>query len=74
MNERLFIISQIRAASHSRGLSSALQLARAAWDTKQLNAFDVPEVFLALRTGSWRFFDEPVAQSRDHSTPNARSA
>jgi hypothetical protein len=74
MNDRTLVLAQIRAESRAHGLSAALHSARIAFAAGRVDAFDMPEILLALRTGSWSFFDEAAPIGADRAANIVRAA
>lgn len=72
MNTRIATILLIRDQFAHEGLSAAASRARAAYEAGQIDALDVPEVFMALKSGSWRFLEKFGVQS-DSSTGLVRT-
>jgi len=58
MSTRIATIVQIRDEFHHEGRVAAIQRARSAFDAGLIDALDVPEIFMALKTGSWRFLEQ----------------
>lgn len=58
MSTRIATLHRIRDQLAREGLSSALSLARAAYESGQIDKRDVPEVFMAIKSGSWLFIDQ----------------
>ncbi len=58
MDTRLATLLRIREQLAREGLSAALRTARSAYEAGHIDARDVPEVFMALKSGSWRFLDQ----------------
>ncbi len=58
MDSRIAALTLIRDQYHNEGRVAAICRARAAFDAGQIDPLDVPEVFIALKTGSWRFLDQ----------------
>lgn len=58
MSTRTDILLQIRHEFRHAGLAAALRTTRAAFDANRIDRLDLPEILLALRSGSWRFFEE----------------
>ena len=73
MSTRPEILLQIRHESHHAGLNAALAITRAAVEAGQIDLLDVPDVLLALRSGSWRHFEEPgrISRGGDHAAGRA---
>ena len=58
MSTRLATLLQIREQFIREGLSAAVISARAAYEAGRIDTIDVPEVFMALKNGSWRFLEQ----------------
>ena len=58
MSIRVATLLQIREQFNREGLSAAVLSARAAYESGRIYAIDVPEVFMALKNGSWRFLEQ----------------
>lgn len=63
MDTRITTLLEIRDQFYHDGLSAAVRHARAAFEAGQIDAMDVPEIFMALKSGSWRFLDHLGARS-----------
>lgn len=73
VSTRTDVLLQIRDECRTAGLATALHSTRAAFEANRIDRLDIPEVLLALRSGSWRFFEElGRLPSGDHR--NARAA
>ncbi|GAB1489004.1 hypothetical protein MASR2M8_14550 [Opitutaceae bacterium] len=68
MDTRIATLLEIRDEFQHEGLSAAVRHARAAYEAGQIDAMDIPEIFMALKSGSWRFLD----QLRGRSTSPGR--
>lgn len=68
------ILSQIRHGFLQAGLGAAVELTRAAFESGQIDPRDIADIFLALRSGSWRHFEEPGRLPRHSATDAARAA
>jgi hypothetical protein len=58
MSTRTNILLQIRHEHRTAGLAAALRITRAAFEANRIDRLDIPEVLLALRSGSWQFFED----------------
>lgn len=61
MKTRLETLVRIRNEAREHGLAPALRLARSSYEKGLIDSIDVPEVFIALKSGSWGFLDGPTA-------------
>ncbi len=68
------ILAQIRHESGHAGLHAALSLARTAIEAGHIDLLDVPDVLLALRSKSWRHFEESGRISRGAPYEAGRAA
>ena len=68
------ILTQIRTTYFAHGLGPALHTARVAYVSGRIDPRDIAEIFLALRTGSWAYFEEPGRISRHPETASVRAA
>ncbi|MDO8597967.1 MAG: hypothetical protein Q7R45_15265 [Sulfuricaulis sp.] len=74
MSTRPEILSQIRQESYHAGPNVALAITRAAIAAGYIDLFDVPDILLALRSGSWRCFEESGRISRGDDYETGRAA
>lgn len=63
MKTRIEALTRIRDEFQSEGPVAAISYARAAFEDGLIDRLDVPEVFIALKTGSWRYFDQLCRRS-----------
>ncbi len=68
------ILVQIRSYHANAGLGAALRVTRAAFESGQIDPLDMAEIFLALRSGSWDFFEEPGRIPREGRLEPVRAA
>jgi hypothetical protein len=57
MSTRVATLLQIREQFTQEGLSAAVLSTRAAYEAGRIDKVDIPEVFIALKSGSWRFLE-----------------
>ncbi len=58
MSTRVATILEIRDQFAREGLTVAVRSARAAYEAGRIDTMDVPEIFMALKNGSWRFLEQ----------------
>ena len=74
MSTRPEILSQIRHEACHAGLNAALAITRAALEAGHIDVLDVPDILLAVRSGSWRCFEESARISRGDEYAAGRAA
>jgi len=63
MKTRIEALTLIRDEFQSEGPVAAISRARAAFEAGLIDRMDVPEVFIALKTGSSRYLDQICRRS-----------